>query len=201
MNDCLTTPQHKNKSAVGCQTNGVYMKRNFPFLSDFSLKLVGPAARVTYTQTVVFTCTVRYAADLNDDVCFRNADGYQWCMRQAGDSCSELVPDIGYSCSCDNGTHNRLSKNKIYTLRITLARSKDAGEWHCHLKMNKVHSNGVNLTVHPGRYTVCCCCFYFDCLRSSKEGKSSSRFPLWLSLSGFLSHILILYHMSNAVQP
>ena len=22
MNECLTTPQHKNKSAIGCQTNG-----------------------------------------------------------------------------------------------------------------------------------------------------------------------------------
>ena len=26
MNDCLTTPQHKNKSAIGCQTNGIYIK-------------------------------------------------------------------------------------------------------------------------------------------------------------------------------
>ena len=23
MNECLTTPQHKNKSTVGCQTNGI----------------------------------------------------------------------------------------------------------------------------------------------------------------------------------
>ena len=27
MNECLTTPQHKNKSAIGCQTNGIYIKR------------------------------------------------------------------------------------------------------------------------------------------------------------------------------
>ena len=26
MNSCLTTPQHKNKSAIGCQTNGIYIK-------------------------------------------------------------------------------------------------------------------------------------------------------------------------------
>ena len=26
LNDCLTTPQHKNKSAIGCQTNGIYIK-------------------------------------------------------------------------------------------------------------------------------------------------------------------------------
>ena len=25
-NECLTTPQHKNKSAIGCQTNGIYIK-------------------------------------------------------------------------------------------------------------------------------------------------------------------------------
>ena len=24
--DCLTTPQHKNKSAIGCQTIGIYIK-------------------------------------------------------------------------------------------------------------------------------------------------------------------------------
>ena len=27
MNECLTTPQHKNKLAVGCQTNRIYIKR------------------------------------------------------------------------------------------------------------------------------------------------------------------------------
>ena len=27
INECLTTPQHKNKSAIGCQTNGIYIKR------------------------------------------------------------------------------------------------------------------------------------------------------------------------------
>ena len=27
MNECLTTPQHKHKSAIGCQTNGIYIKR------------------------------------------------------------------------------------------------------------------------------------------------------------------------------
>ena len=26
MNECLVTPQHKNKSAIGCQTNGIYIK-------------------------------------------------------------------------------------------------------------------------------------------------------------------------------
>ena len=26
MNECLTTPQHKNKSAIGCQTNGIYIQ-------------------------------------------------------------------------------------------------------------------------------------------------------------------------------
>ena len=26
MNECLTTPQHKNKSAIGCQTNDIYIK-------------------------------------------------------------------------------------------------------------------------------------------------------------------------------
>ena len=26
MNECLTTPQHKKKSGIGCQTNGIYMK-------------------------------------------------------------------------------------------------------------------------------------------------------------------------------
>ena len=24
--ECLTTPQHKNKSAIGCQTNGICIK-------------------------------------------------------------------------------------------------------------------------------------------------------------------------------
>ena len=28
MNACLTTPQHKNKSAIVCQTNGIYIKLN-----------------------------------------------------------------------------------------------------------------------------------------------------------------------------
>ena len=27
MNECLTTPQHKHKSAIGYQTNGIYIKR------------------------------------------------------------------------------------------------------------------------------------------------------------------------------
>ena len=27
MNECLTTPQHKNKSATGCETNGIFIKR------------------------------------------------------------------------------------------------------------------------------------------------------------------------------
>ena len=27
MNECLTTSQHKNKSAIGSQTNGIYIKR------------------------------------------------------------------------------------------------------------------------------------------------------------------------------
>ena len=26
MNDCLTTPQDKNKSAIGCQLIGIYIK-------------------------------------------------------------------------------------------------------------------------------------------------------------------------------
>ena len=26
MNECLTTPHHKNKLAIGCQTNGIYIK-------------------------------------------------------------------------------------------------------------------------------------------------------------------------------
>ena len=26
MNECLTTPQYKNKSAIGYQTNGIYIK-------------------------------------------------------------------------------------------------------------------------------------------------------------------------------
>ena len=26
-NECFTTPQHKNKSAIGCQTNVIYIKR------------------------------------------------------------------------------------------------------------------------------------------------------------------------------
>ena len=26
MNECLTTPQHKTKSAIACQTNGIYIK-------------------------------------------------------------------------------------------------------------------------------------------------------------------------------
>ena len=25
LNECLTTPQHRNKLAVGCQTNGIYI--------------------------------------------------------------------------------------------------------------------------------------------------------------------------------
>ena len=25
MNECLMTPQDKNKSAIGCQTNGIYI--------------------------------------------------------------------------------------------------------------------------------------------------------------------------------
>ena len=27
INECLTTPQHKNKSAIGGQTNGIYIKK------------------------------------------------------------------------------------------------------------------------------------------------------------------------------
>ena len=27
-NECLTIPQHKNKIAFGCQTNGIYIKKN-----------------------------------------------------------------------------------------------------------------------------------------------------------------------------
>ena len=30
--DCLTTPQHKNKSAIGCQTNGIYIKSKFKYV-------------------------------------------------------------------------------------------------------------------------------------------------------------------------
>ena len=26
MSECLTTSQHKNKSAIGCQTNDIYIK-------------------------------------------------------------------------------------------------------------------------------------------------------------------------------
>ena len=26
MGECLTTPQHKNKLAIGCQTNGIYIQ-------------------------------------------------------------------------------------------------------------------------------------------------------------------------------
>ena len=26
MNECITTPQHKNKSAIRCQTNSIYIK-------------------------------------------------------------------------------------------------------------------------------------------------------------------------------
>ena len=42
MNECLTTPQHKNESAIGCQTIGIYIKklngRYVTFLVDYGIK-------------------------------------------------------------------------------------------------------------------------------------------------------------------
>ena len=36
MNEYLTTPQHKNNSAIACQTNGIYIKSNTKCLTTYN---------------------------------------------------------------------------------------------------------------------------------------------------------------------
>ena len=47
-NECLTTPQHKNKPAIECQTNGIYIKRKKSNVYKLKIKQVN--YRITVTK-------------------------------------------------------------------------------------------------------------------------------------------------------
>ena len=80
-----------------------------------------------------------------DTLCFHRQDNHSWCINQTLDECVPSTADAMYNVTCANGTYNRDTFEKVYSLEMEQTSSIDAKKWWCYMEKNGARSNIVSL--------------------------------------------------------
>ena len=128
--------------------NDIFKKKIF---LGFVLTLTGSSMQNTaeLQKLFTFTCTITYAAFLNDVIQFFRESTLIAFLKQTHSQCSvsQSNHSENYQVTCAEGTDKTSSNTKVYQLKIHQVSAADGADWNCRMRKDKTSSNTITLKV------------------------------------------------------